>query len=364
MPGPFLNAKFFRFIDKVPARDENVRMKTNTGRWALHLALLLIGAATFCALTALPASAASPLYYCPDRKADQRFSAANGPGCVPLVEKNEREANVNSRDKQPRDFKMQNLQSDVTTFLIKYRQFLECCKTDLAELQQVEALGDEVGELLAFTQANLSNSSLASRGIMLREMMSPVARARGDLKLLRARLEKINDLSGPRDSLSSEEQAIQAQHIREIEESIEKDIRARKLPASAKTGVDIGVAPAVGPGIGRTPTTGVDIGREGKTGQEIGASPRSSRDIGGSGPTGFEIGATGRAGPSIGESNLNSETSSSVNSTLQQSTVGSSIQDSTVGSSLGPSSVGSNLQDTSVGSSFGGSSVGSSLQSR
>jgi hypothetical protein len=359
-----MNAKFLRFIDKVPARYENARMKTNTGKMALYLAFLLIGAATLCALTTSPASAASPLYYCPDRKADQRFSAADGPGCVPLVEKNDREANENSSHQQPRDFKMQNLQRDVTTFLIKYRQFLECCKTDLAELRQVEALGDEVGELLAFTQANLSNNSLASRGIMLREMMSPVARARGDLKILRARLEKINDLSSPRNSLSSEEEAIQAQHIREIEESIEKDIRSRKLPTSAKTGVDIGVAPAVGPSIGRSPKTGADIGQEGLTGQGIGVSPKSSGDIGGSGPTGFEIGATGRAGPSIGESNLNSETSSSVNSTLQQSTVGSSISDSTVGSSLGSSSVGSTLQDTSVGSSFGGSSVGSSLQNR
>jgi hypothetical protein len=283
---------------------------------------------------------------------------------VPLVEKKDPDAERRAVDKPPREFKMDNLQRDVSTFIGKYRRFLECCKTDLEELQQVEELGDEVGELLIFTQANLSNHSLASRGIMLREMIAPVAKARADLKTLRARLEKINDMSNRRGSLSFEEEGLEAGRIREIEESIEKDIRAPKLPRSAKTGADIGVAPAAGPSIGRSPKTGSDIGREGLTGQEIGASPRSSGQIGGSGPSGFDIGATGRAGPSISESTLNNESSSTVNSSLQRSTVGSSISDSSVGSNLGSSTVGSSLQDTSVGSSFSGSSVGSSLRER
>jgi hypothetical protein len=341
-------------------------MRTITVGCALFLMFVLIEAATFYGLTTSPASAASPVYYCPNRKADQQYSAKPEPGCVPLVDEKSAGQGDNSLQPQrePKDFKIENLQGDVSAFLNRYRQFLECCKTDLSELRQIEDMGDEVSDLLKSTQAKISNHSLASRGIMLREMIPPVAKARANLKTLRARLEKINDLSNQRNSLSSEEEAIQAERIREIEESIEKDIRARKLPASAKTGVDIGVAPAVGPGIGRSPKTGADIGHEGLTGQGIGVSPKSSGDIGGSGPTGFEIGATGRAGPAIGESTLNSETSSSVNSSLQQSTVGSSIPDSTVGSSLGSSAVGSNLQDTSVGSSFGGSSVGSSLQSR
>jgi len=339
-------------------------MRTNTAQTSLSLTFLLAGAATCCSLTASTAFAASPLYYCPDRKGDQQYSASKGPGCVPLVEKKDPGADDRTDDKPPHDFKMEHLQRDVSTFLREYRQFLDCCKTDLGELRQVEKLGDEVGELLTFTQTNLSNYSLASRGIMLRDMIPPVAKARTDLKTLRARLEKINDLSNRLDSLSFEEQGREARRIREIEESIEKDIHAPKQPESAKTGVDIGVAPVAGPKIGRSSKTGSDIGQEGLTGQEIGASPKSGRDIGGSGPSGFDIGATGRAGPSIGESTLNSDDSSTVNSSLQRSTVGSSISDSSVGSSLGSSSVGSNLQDTSVGSSFGGSSVGSSLQNR
>lgn len=328
------------------------------------LVCLLAGMAVFYSLAATPVSAASPLYYCPDRKGDQQYSATKGPGCVPLVEKKEPEADDRTIEKPSYEFKIENLQRDVSAFLGKYQHFLDCCKTDLGELQEVEKLGDEVGELLTFTQANLSNYSLASRGIMLREMIPPVAQARADLKTLHARLEKINEMSKRRDSLDFEEGGLEAERMREVEESIEKDIRAPKQPASAKTGVDIGVAPVAGPKIGRSPKTGSDIGREGLTGQEIGASPKSGRDIGGSGPSGFDIGATGRAGPSIGESTLNSESSSTADSSLQHSTVGSSISDSSVGSSLGSSTVGSDLHDSSVGSSFGGSSVGSSLQNR
>jgi hypothetical protein len=361
---PFKNAKFASFIDKVSARVENGHMSTYVPQKPFFLICLLAGVAVFYSLTATPASAASPVYYCPDRKGDQQYSATKGPGCVPLVEKKEPGADDRTSEKLPHEFKMEKLQRDVSTFLGKYRGFLDCCKTDLGELRQIEELGDEVGDLLTFAQVNLSNYSLASRGIMLREMIPPVAKARADLKTLRARLEKINDISSRYDSLSFEEQGREARRIREIEESIEKDIRAPMQPESAKTGVDIGVAPTAGPSIGRSPKTGSDIGREGLTGQEIGASPKSGRDIGGSGPSGFEIGATGKAGPSIGESTLNSESSSTVDSSLQRSTVGSSISDSSVGSSLGSSTIGSDLHDSSVGSSFGGSSVGSSLQNR
>jgi hypothetical protein len=339
-------------------------MRRRTISYAFLLACLLGGAAAPGGITESPASAASPVYYCPDRKADQQYSATKGPGCVPLVERKELGIDETPSDRPVQEFKIDNLQQDVTAFLNKYREFLDCCKTDLHELRQVEALGDEVGDLLSSAQTNLTNYSLASRGIMLRELIPRVAKARADLKTLRARLETVSERTRQRDRLDFESAGREDRAINDLEESIVRDIRAPKLPGSAKTGADIGVAPAAGPTIGRTPKTGSEIGREGLTGQDIGASPKHSRDIGGSGPTGFEIGATGRAGPGIGESPLNQDASSGVNSTLQRSTVGSSISDSTVGSSIGSSTVGSSLQDTSVGSSFGGSSVGSTLQGR
>ena len=328
-------------------------------RWEV-LIIFLAGAVGGGALSGLTAWAASTIYYCPDRRSDQQYSAQPGPGCLPLVDKTQ----DLPKGTPQRQFQVDNLEQDVSAFLARYAKFLECCKTDLNELREVEVMADELNQLLASTQANLSNYSLASRGIMLRELLPRVAKARSDLKTLRARLENINDLSSRRDQLDFETEGRESQKIRELEESIERDIRAPKLPGSAKTGASIGVAPAAGPAIGRSPKTGTEIGQEGVTGHEIGATPKSSRDIGNSGPSGFEIGATGRAGPGIGESTLNQETSSSVGSTLQRSTIGSNLPDSTVGSSINPSTVGSSLQDTSVGSSFGSSSVGSSLQNR
>ncbi len=322
---------------------------------------------TFNGITVKAASAASPLYWCPDQKPDRQYSAKQGPGCLPIVEKEEintteQEGGTSTRNKPVHDFKVENLQSDVSSFLTKYRHFLGCCKTDLSELQQVEEMADEVGDLLKSSQANLSNHSMASRGIMLREMIPTVAKARADLKKLRATLERINTSTKARDSESFEHSGRETRAIRDMEESIERDIRAPELPTGPKTGTSIGTAPAAGPNIGKTPKTGNAIGAEGVSGQNIGASSKNSFDIGGSGPTGFGIGATGRAGPSIGQSTLNHESSSGVGSSLQRSTVGSSLSDSTIGSSFGGSSVGSSLEESSVGSSFGSSSVGSTIQ--
>ncbi len=324
---------------------------------------------TFCGITDTTATAASPLYWCPDRKSDQQYSATKGlAACHSSRRKRPRhqrkKGETSTGDKPPRDFKIENLQDDVSTFLNKYRHFLDCCKTDLSELQQVEELGDEVGELLKSTQANMSNHSMASRGIILREMIPSVLTARADLKKLRVMLERIGTSTNTRDAGDFEASGREAHAIREIEESIERDIRAPKLSTGPKTGTSIGSAPTAGTSIGKTPKTGNTIGAEGVTGQDIGASSRNSHNIGSSGPVGFGIGATGRAGPSIGESTFNSESSSAVGSSLQRSTVGSSLSDSTVGSSFGGSSVGSSLGDSSVGSSFGSSGVGSTLQER
>jgi hypothetical protein len=340
------------FIDKLSSGVENGFMRSFTTAKALCVAVFIGGLAfAVSSIAVSTASAASPLFWCPDQKADRQYSAKQEPGCVPLAEKEETPAaeqggETPTGDKPLRDFKIENLQGDVTTFLNKYRDFLDCCKTNLSELQQIQEMGEEIGGLLNATQTNMSNHSMASRGIMLREMIQPVAKARADLKKLRATLDRINTSQEP-------------QAVREMERSIERDFQAPKLSTGPKTGASIGNAPAAGPSIGKTPKTGNTIGAEGVTGQNIGSSSKNSHDIGSSGPVGFGIGTTGRAGPSIGESNLNSESSSAVGSSLQRSTVGSSLSDSTVGSSYGGSNVGSSLRESGVGSSFGSSSAGS-----
>lgn len=328
------------------------------------LVVLFAGAVAAGALPTQSAFAASTVYYCPDRKADQQYSAQPGPGCVPLVNKKPGKKPDLPFEEQKQHFHPDNLTQDVSAFLTRYQKFLECCRTDLRELREIEDMSDELDQMLDSTQTNLSNYSLASRGIMLRDLLPRVAKAREDIKILRARLEMIGEVSSQRETLDLEGKGLASQKIREIEESIERDIHAPMLPGSARTGGSIGVAPAAGPAIGRSPKIGPDIGQDGVTGQGIGANPKSSRNIGAGGVSGFEIGATGRAGPDIGESTFNQETSSGVGSTLQRSTIGSSLSDSTVGSSINSSAVGSSMQDTSVGSSFGGSSVGSSLKPR
>lgn len=315
-------------------------------------------------------SAAPPLEFCENRTPDQQLGAAKGdstaggPGqCIPLVGKRDRTSRDDGDQERVRRLKIENLQAEVAAFLQKYDQFLECCKTDLAELQTVEDLGDEVGELLAVAQSELFSEHMKIRGWTLRELLPPIAKARGDLKTLRAKLEHARTSRAKLDELGYEESAKEAARLREVEEAIERDLRSPSLPGGPKTGTGIGASSSVGGAIGKTPRTGAQIGAESAVGADLGVSPKAGRDIGATGPTGFEIGATGRAGAEIGESRLNSD-QSAVGSSLQQSTVGSSLSDTTVESSLSRSTIGSSLGDTSIGSSLGGSSVGSSLQNR
>ncbi|MGQ0809724.1 MAG: hypothetical protein ACT4OO_00660 [Nitrospiraceae bacterium] len=323
--------------------------------------------------------AADPIDYCANRAPDQQLGASlhperkgkarSEPGCVPLVDKNTHaigdEPDAAARPAKPRrTLKIENLQSEATTFLQKYRQFLACCKTDLNELATVEELGDEVADLLQMAQSELFSEQMKLRGWTLREIIPPVAKARGEIRDLRIQLEDIGRSMEKRGMLDYEAAGKETLAIQETEESIQKTFRPHKLPAGAKTGLDIGTTPSTGKEIGKTPTTGTRIGAEGLTGPEIGVNPKTGREIGSTGPTGFEIGVAPRAGPEVGESRLNSDPSA-VNSTLQPSTVNSSLTDSTLKSTVTtPSTMGSSLQDSTIGSTLGGSSVGSSLQNR
>jgi hypothetical protein len=336
------------------------------------LATLLLASAGF---SAQITSAAPPIEYCPSRTRDQQIGATTHPeskgggrvepGCVPLVEKKDPRDSQEAGDpeKPRRALKIENLQAEVSRFLHKQRQFLECCKTDTAQLQTIEEIGDEVAELLETAQTGLFSEQMKLRGFTLKELIPPVAKARQELRDLRKELEGIDTARERRRRLDYEGAGKESLAIQDAEDSIQRGFRPYQEPTGPKTGLEIGASPSVGKEIGKTPTTGTAIGSEGITGPNIGVNPKTGREIGVTGPTGFEIGGTGRAGPGIGESNFNRD-SSGVGSSLPRSTVGSSLPDSTVGSSLGPSNVGSTLPNTSVDSSLGGSSVGSSIQNR
>ncbi|HJR76960.1 MAG TPA: hypothetical protein VJ805_08295 [Nitrospiraceae bacterium] len=339
----------------------------------------ILGAILLC-LAIIPSAtgAAPPLEYCGTRKADQQVGAASHPernrdgrphvDCTPFIEKKGADEGSRAEEKKPvrppRDLRIEDLPADVSKFLQEYRQFLDCCKSDPAELERVEELGDEVGDLLRLAQTELFSEQMKLRGMTLKEMIAPVASARRELALLRKQLEQLGALMEKRDASGYEEAGQETLLIQETEEAIQKQAGPHSLPSGAKTGVEIGITPSAGKTIGKTPTSGTAIGAEGLAGPKIGVNPKTGREIGVSGPTGFEIGATGRAGPDIGESTFNSGMSSSVGSSLSPSTIGSSLQDSTVGSSIGTSTTGSSLSDSTIGSSLGGSSVGSSLQNR
>jgi hypothetical protein len=329
------------------------------------------GLLAFAALLLLAQSgtAAPPMEFCGDRSPDQQLQASTGRAttdgpCVPLIEKQEKRERDRKAIRESRShLKIDNLETEVTTFLQRYNRFLDCCRTDLAELELVEDLGDEVNELLTLAQSGLFSEQIKLRGWTIAELLPPVARARADLKKLHAQLDLIAAKRDKLAQLDYEAAAKESRAIQELEESIQRDFEPRLLPAAPKTGVGIGATPSVGTGIGMTPKTGTGIGGGGTTGADFGATPKTGLDIGATGPAGFEIGGTGRAGAAVGESSLNTE-QSAVGSSLPPSSVGSTLPDSTIGSSLGGSTIGSGLSDTSVGSSLGGSSVGSSIQNR
>lgn len=325
------------------------------------------------------AVAAPPIDYCSERTPDQQLGAAlhperksgsaSEPGCIPLVEKREkkqtREDSGTDIEKPRRELKIENLENEVTAFLENYRRFLDCCKTDPAELETIEDLGDEVADLLAMAQSKLFSEQLKLRGFTFRDLIAPVAKARADLQKLRHRLERIGELRDQRSTLDFEGAGKVDLELRALEESIQQEFRPVKLPSGPKTGLTIGSTPATGTEIGKTPRTGTSIGSAGLNVNEggLGLTPKTGREIGATGPTGFEIGHAPRAGPAVGESALNSDPST-VGSTLPRSMVGSDLQDSTVDSSLGSSTIGSDLPDSTITSTLGGSSVGSSLENR
>jgi len=338
-----------------------------TGGYArLAAALLILAALLPCGQEAF---AAPPMEFCAGRPADQQLRASQGKGsaegpCVPLVEKKDGAGQAETTGRtQGRQLKVDNIEAEVASFLQRYNRFLACCKTDLAELEAVEAMGDEVNELLALAQSGLFSEQIKVRGWTIGELIPPVAQARADLKRLHAQLDEIARTRERLGYGNSDTAASDSRKVHELEDAIQRDFQPRPAQAAPKTGTGIGASPSVGTGIGMTPKTGTDIGRGGTTGADFGVTPKTGLDIGATGPVGFEIGTTGRAGAAVGESTLNTD-QSAVGSSLRPSSVGSSLPDSTVGSTLGGSTIGSGLSDSTIGSTLGGSSVGSNLQNR
>ncbi len=206
------------------------------------LFLLLIAAAMEAglALSSAPASAAPPLYWCPDRTPDRQYSATPSPGCTPLVEKREKKEEP---AKPRRELKVENIESEVNGFLRRYREFLACCRTDLTALNDLDELGDQVADLLELAQTGLFSEQMKLRGFMLSQWIPPVAQARGQLRSLRKELEKIVGSQEKLGELDYETAGRVRRDLQEQEAGIEKGFRPTLPPQSAPTGKDIGYDP-------------------------------------------------------------------------------------------------------------------------
>lgn len=259
-----------------------------------------------------PALAVSALYWCPQRPADQQYSAAPGPGCTPLAEKPDKPAGGVHVPRK--EIKAENLQTEISNFLRDYRQFLDCCSTDIASLKDLKVLEERANHLLLTAQTVLFSEQMKLRGFTLREIIPPVAQARDDLKTLRVRLEAIEKSQEKVEDLGYEAAGRERRRIREEEEAIKKEFRPTLPPESARTGTEIGDTTLPNrPGTLSQDTTvpnvtGTDFGNttsRSSTGTDVGTTPPTGTDIGQTPPTGFEIGTTGRVGPAVGNSTLN-----------------------------------------------------------
>ncbi len=246
------------------------------------------------------------MYWCPERPPDQQLIARAEPGCEPLVEKEELGKDKKERKAKARSpVRAENLQREASLFLQRYREFLDCCATDLDSLEELENLQERASELLKTTETQLFSEQIKLRGFTLRGIVQPIAQARNQLRALKKRLQQIGESKKKLKTLGYESAGRERRKIQEQEESMTREFRLTIPPAAPATGTEIGVTPPMGPEIGTSPPAGGEIGTPASTGAEIGSTPSTGREIGQTPPTGFEIGSTGRAGPAIGDSSLN-----------------------------------------------------------
>ncbi len=262
--------------------------------------------------------AAPPLFWCPQRPADQQIGATLEPGCRPLVEK-KKEPTVKKATPRP-PIKIENFQAEAAAFLQRYRRFLDCCASDLASLDQLEELEEQAADLLKAAERGLFSEQMKLRGFTLRELIPPVARARDDLQALKARLDRLGTSQEKLETLDYESAGRERRRLQGEEESIQKEFKPTRPPDAARTGTGISdttVPNRVGTTSSDTSlpnTTGTDVGSNTfspSTGTDIGVTPQTGNQISDTtlpNRTGFETETTTlpkRVGPNIGDSSLN-----------------------------------------------------------
>jgi hypothetical protein len=320
-----------------------------------------------------PLNPPAPVYWCPDRTADRQITVTSEPGCTPLVDKEEEGQKVSGKEEKPKDpIKIVNIQNEASKFVHRYRQFLDCCANKVESIEDVEDLHEQASHILKSVQQKgiynstgfgIGDNSLGAgneglgggpgkspklgtfaRQYTLSEIVGTVARARDDLRKLKIRLEQVAESKQKVETLDYEAGGRERRRIEDEEDAIAKEFRAKRPPASARTGMEIenSTLPSrIGGDIESTTlgsSFGADIGstvspyshvtedlhpRRGQNIQDTNLPTRSGPALGGGNTpasdlptsTGFEIGTTqgptgpstnpARVGPWIGDSSLN-----------------------------------------------------------
>jgi hypothetical protein len=325
-----------------------------------------------------PLNPPAPIYWCPDRTADRLITTTPDPGCSPLVDP-EDENKTRKKEEPAKDpIKIVEIQNEASKFVQRYRQFLDCCASKIESIEDVEELHDQASYILkSVQQKGIYNSTGFGKGdgastagpgdgtgngglqggagkspklgtfarqYTLGAIVGTVARARDDLRQLKTRLEQLAESKQKVDTLDYEIAGRERRKIEEEEEAIAREFRAKRPPASARTGMEIQnttiptriggdiesttLGSSFGADINRTVSPYSDVRedlhpRRGLNIQDTNLPTRSGPALGGGNTppsdlptsTGFEIGTTqgptgpstnpARVGPSIGDSTLN-----------------------------------------------------------
>jgi len=323
-----------------------------------------------------PLNQPGKIYWCPNRTADKQITATPDPGCTPLYDAKRDSKKPHTLDQSGHDESTQkeplrivDIQNEASKFTREYREFIDCCASDWDSLERIdELLGQSNHILMSVQQKGVYNNAgfgvgsgtgglgggagqspklgTFARQWTLSEIVGTVATARDDLTKIKTRLKELGEQLEKVDSLGYEQRAKEERRIEEEREAITRQIRPRKPPASAPTGMDIQdttIPTRIGGDIENTnlnrslnPSFGADIGSTVSPYSDVNESlrPRRGEDLKEStlpdrvGPHtqdttlpnafGFEINGAENVdrssslqmrgvGPSIGDSSLNSQ---------------------------------------------------------
>nr|MBI3612226.1 hypothetical protein [Nitrospirota bacterium] len=280
--------------------------------------------------------AQATMYLCPGKTGDI-IQVQPGPGCKPLVDQ---KAEADKQTAKPRPdigVKPDNIETSVSSFLKRYREFMSCCSTDTGMLKEIDDLAYEAGEILKQADELVGQrfSLVASHGALV----LPVVEARDKLRALKAKHKQLDQAYEKTESLDYEEAARERRKIQEEEAATQREFRPAPQPSRAPTGKDVGNSrlnetSQTGPALGGTSTLNRDsavgaaagnssLDRAARTGTEsVGQSGLNdasqtgpaledtssfnrSTQIGPGLKGGSSLNEQSSTGPSVGQSDLN-----------------------------------------------------------